>query len=237
MSNIFHFKEFNIDQSDCAMKVNTDGVLLAALVKSENPQKILDVGTGTGLIALMLAQRFPKATIDAVEIDQNAAKRADKNFLESPFSDRLKTFHSSIEDFFIKNSELYDLIISNPPFFINSLKSENALKEQARHTSKVFFENLLNQSANKLTRNGCFILILPMESSIYVEKLVESMPGLYITEIMMVHSFDDSKAHRKILKMELNPTELNHDKFVIYESQGIYTSEYQNLLKDFLTIF
>ena len=76
-----------------------------------------------------------------------------------------------------------------------------------------------------------------IDKSIYVEKLVESMPGLYITEITMVHSFDDSKAHRKILKMGLNTTELNHDKFVIYESPGIYTSEYQNLLKDFLTIF
>jgi tRNA1Val (adenine37-N6)-methyltransferase len=237
MRNIFHFKEFKIDQSDCAMKVNTDGVLLAALIQSENPKKILDIGTGTGLIALMLAQRFSTATIDAVEIDQKAANRAEKNFSESPFSDRLKSFHSSIEDFFIRNSELYDLIVSNPPFFINSLKSENPLKEQARHTSNSFFENLLIQSANKLTPNGSIFLILPLETSIYIEKLVESMPNLYINEIIMVHSFDESIAHRKILKMGLNSKELNHDKFVIYQSQGIYTSAYQNLLKDFLTIF
>jgi len=237
MRNIFHFKEFKIDQSDCAMKVNTDGVLLAALIQSENPKKILDIGTGTGLIALMLAQRFSTATIDAVEIDQKAANRAEKNFSESPFSDRLKSFHSSIEDFFIRNSELYDLIVSNPPFFINSLKSENPLKEQARHTSNSFFENLLIQSANKLTPNGSIFLILPLETSIYIEKLVESMPNLYINEIIMVHSFDESIAHRKILKMGLNSKKLNHDKFVIYQSQGIYTSAYQNLLKDFLTIF
>ena len=237
MSNIFHFKEFKIDQTDCAMKVNTDGVLLAALLQSENPKKILDIGTGTGLIALMLAQRFSSAIIDAVEIDQNAANRAGINFSESPFSNRLKSFHSSIEDFFFKNTELYDLIVSNPPFFINSLKSENPLKEQARHASNGFFESLLINSANKLNQNGCFILILPIETSIYIEKLLESMPNLYIHAIMMVHSFDDSIAHRKILKMGLNPKELKHDKFVIYKSQGVYTSEYQNLLKDFLTIF
>jgi tRNA1Val (adenine37-N6)-methyltransferase len=237
MNNIFHFKEFQVNQSDCAMKVNTDGVLLAALAQSENPEKILDIGTGTGLIALMLAQRFVNATINAVEIDENASKRAEKNFSESPFSNRLKSFHSSIEEFFIKDNELYDLIISNPPFFINSLKSENSIKEIARHTTKGFFENLLIQSASKLTENGCIFLILPMETSNLIEKLIQSMPNLHINGIKMVYSFADSIAHRRIFKIGLNSTEPNHDKFVIYETPGIYTAEYQNLLKDFLTIF
>ena len=237
MNNIFYFKEFKIDQSDCAMKVNTDGVLLAALVKANNPQRILDVGTGTGLISLMLAQRFETASIDAVEIDEKAAKRAEINFKESPFARRLTSIHSSIEDFFLSSIKSYDLIISNPPFFINSLKSEDFTKEIARHTSQDFFENLLDHSVIKLGPNGCLVMILPIETSILIEKLVEKNPNLHLNEIIVIQSFDDSKPHRKILKIGLNPTELNLNKFVIYEAQGIYSSEYQNLLKDFFTIF
>lgn len=237
MNNIFHFKEFKIDQSDCAMKVNTDGVLLAALVQAKNPQRILDIGTGTGLISLMLAQRFETASIDAVEIDENAAKRAGINFKESPFASRLTSIHSSIEDFFLGTNESYDLIISNPPFFINSLKSEDFIKEIARHTSQDFFENLLDHSVIKLGSNGFLVIILPIETSILIEKLVEKNPNLHLNEIIVIQSFDDSKPHRKILKIGLNPTELNLNKFVIYEAQGIYSSEYQNLLKDFFTIF
>lgn len=237
MNNIFHFKEFKVDQTDCAMKVNTDGVLLAALVQAKNPQRILDIGTGTGLISLMLAQRFETASIDAVEIDEKAAKRAGINFKESPFASQLTSIHSSIEDFFSSINESYDLIISNPPFFINSLKSEDFTKEIARHTSQDFFENILDQSVIKLGNNGCLAMILPIETSILIENLVKKNPNLHLNEIIMIQSFDDSKPHRKILKIGLDPTELNLNKFVIYEAQGIYSSEYQNVLKDFFTIF
>jgi len=153
MASLFHFKQFCIDQTDCAMKVNTDGVLLAAILDSVTPIKILDVGTGTGLIALMLAQRFPSALIDAVEIDENAARTAKKNFLESPFLNRICLFHSSIQRYLLSYDGQYDLIVSNPPFFINSLRSEDPVKGMARHTDYSFFENLLKESANKLSNN------------------------------------------------------------------------------------
>jgi tRNA1Val (adenine37-N6)-methyltransferase len=237
MNNIFQFKKFKIDQSDCAMKVNTDGVLLAALVQSEAPQKILDIGTGTGLIALMLAQRFTNADIDAVEIDQNAAKRAEINFIESPFAKRLNSHHLSIEEFFLTTSNEYDLMISNPPYFLNSLKSKDEIKEKARHTTQSFFENLLDQSSKKLSPNGYIALILPIETSTFVENRIKQIPNLHINEIIFIHSFEHSVAHRKILKMSLNSTELTVKNFVIYEAQGIYSFEYQSLLKDFLTIF
>lgn len=237
MNDIFHFKKFKVNQSGCAMKVNTDGVLLAALAYHISPQKILDIGTGTGLIALMLAQRFENAVIDAVEIEENAAIRAKLNFEGSPFSERLNVFHNSIEDYFSNTNENYDLIISNPPFFINSLKSENFNKEQARHTSKDFFTELLSRSVIKLKPDGVLILILPIETAKLIEDLIISVPNLYLNELIMIHSFSDSMAHRKILKIGLQPTDLNLKKFVIYESQGIYSSEYQNLLKDFFTIF
>jgi tRNA1Val (adenine37-N6)-methyltransferase len=219
------------------MKVNTDGVLLAALVESRNPQKILDIGTGTGLIALILAQRFPYSLIDAVEIDKKAANRAKMNFLDSPFYKRLSLFHSSIEDFYPCTNNSYDLIVSNPPFFLNSLKSDNPTKELARHTNEDFFKNLLIQSSKKLSPKGNLVLILPIETSIFIEKLIQSMSNLYVNEIFNIHSFEFSNAHRKILKIALNSDEVTLKKFVIYEAPGIYSSQYQNLLKDFLTIF
>ena len=110
MASLFHFKQFCIDQTDCAMKVNTDGVLLAAILDSVLPTKILDVGTGTGLIALMLAQRFPSALIDAVEIDENTAKTAKMNFSESPFLNRIRLFHSSIERYLLNYDGQYDFL-------------------------------------------------------------------------------------------------------------------------------
>jgi len=237
MASIFQFKQFSIDQTDCAMKVNTDGVLLAALVDSDSPAQILDVGTGTGLIALMLAQRFPLALIDAVEIDDKAAKTAKDNFFGSPFSKRSRLFHTSIEEYFLNYNGQYDLIVSNPPFLINSLRSEDPVKGIARHTNKSFFENLLKESANKLSDEGLLFIILPIETSELVKKLIVSIPELKVNREIMIHSFSESNPHRKILAIGFGISEPIKKKFVIYEKAGIYTSEYRTLLKDFLTIF
>jgi tRNA1Val (adenine37-N6)-methyltransferase len=120
---MFHFKQFGVDQSGCAMKINTDGVLLGVLAEANNPKTILDIGTGTGVIALMLAQRYNHAIINAVEIDPAAAQTASNNFKNSSFNKRITLFAQSFEDFFNEFSDRrYDLIVSNPPFFINSLK-------------------------------------------------------------------------------------------------------------------
>lgn len=237
MASIFQFKQFSIDQTDCAMKVNTDGVLLAALVNSDAPVQILDVGTGTGLIALMLAQRFPLALIDAVEIDEKAAKTAESNFSGSPFSNRSCLFHTSIEEYFLNYTGQYDLIVSNPPFFVNSLRSEDPAKGIARHTDKSFFENLLKESANKLSDKGLLFIILPIETSELVKKLIVSIPKLKVKREIMIHSFSESSPHRKILAIGFGVSEPIENKFIIYEEPGIYTSEYRTLLKDFLTIF
>uniref|UniRef100_UPI00404B0627 tRNA1(Val) (adenine(37)-N6)-methyltransferase n=1 Tax=Daejeonella sp. TaxID=2805397 RepID=UPI00404B0627 len=219
------------------MKVNTDGVLLAAILDGYAPAKILDIGTGTGLIALMLAQRFPSALIDAVEIDENTARTAKNNFSESPFLNRIRLFHSSIERYLLNYDGQYDLIVSNPPFFINSLRSEDPVKGMARHTDYSFFENLLNESANKLSKNGLLYIILPIETSIMIEKLMASVPELKIIGEILIHSFAASKPHRKVLKIGFKISEPMVKNFVIYEKAGIYTSEYRMLLKDFLTIF
>lgn len=237
MANLFNFKQFCIDQTDCAMKVNTDGVLLAAILDGYAPTKILDVGTGTGLIALMLAQRFPSALIDAVEIDENAARTAKMNFSESPFLNRIRLFHSSIERYLLNYDGQYDLIVSNPPFFINSLRSEDPVKGMARHTDYSFFENLLKDSANKLSNKGLLYIILPIETSKMIEKIMASIPELKIIAKILIHSFTASKPHRKVLQIGFKISEPLVKNFVIYEKAGIYTSEYRMLLKDFLTIF
>src|ERR1035437_1092252 len=121
---MFQFKQFSVDQSGCAMKINTDGVLLGAITDADHPAAILDIGTGTGVIALMLAQRFADAEIDAVEIDPEAAKTAEVNFEASPFADRLNIYASGFEDYFdVYPDRKYNLIVSNPPFYVASLKS------------------------------------------------------------------------------------------------------------------
>ena len=124
--SIFKFKQFEVDQTGCAMKINTDGVLLAALVESDNPKNILDVGTGTGVLALMMAQRFPKAYVEAVEIDEQASATAKQNFHLSVFSNRLTVHNMAIE--YYNPTEQFDLINSNPPFFVNDLKNAEQKK-------------------------------------------------------------------------------------------------------------
>jgi tRNA1Val (adenine37-N6)-methyltransferase len=122
--NIFKFKQFEVDQSGCAMKINTDGVLLGALATANNPQSIVDIGTGTGVIALMLAQRFAVTRIDGVDIDESAAETADRNFKGSPFQYRMYAHFDTFEGFFEShNWKKHDLIVSNPPFFLDSLAS------------------------------------------------------------------------------------------------------------------
>ncbi|MBC7745908.1 MAG: methyltransferase, partial [Flavobacterium sp.] len=138
-NDIFFFKRFSVDQRGCAMKVNTDGVLLGALAETDKSSRILDIGTGTGVISLMLAQRFPKAKIDAVEIDKEAALMAGTNFKNSAFSLQLQIFHSSYKEYFKKfPNKKYDLIVSNPPFFINSQQSKDLSKTIAKHTNQIF---------------------------------------------------------------------------------------------------
>src|SRR6185437_14687455 len=162
-STVFQFKQFSVDQSGCAMKINTDGVLLGAFAGADDPVKILDIGTGTGVIALMLAQKFIDAKIDAVEIDENAAQTAAVNFKNSPFADRMTLYPSSFARFFDQfPKRKYDLIVSNPPFYINSLKSPGAKKTLAKHSDNDFFARLIKDVSSHLSPAGYCWLILPV---------------------------------------------------------------------------
>jgi tRNA1Val (adenine37-N6)-methyltransferase len=234
---MFRFKQFNVDQSGCAMKINTDGVLLGTLAHADNPENILDIGTGTGVIALMLAQKFNDAKIDAVEIDPVAAQTAERNFINSPFAERLSIQAVGFEPFFERNpGKKYDLIISNPPFFINSLKSPEAKKELAKHTDEDFFKKLIKTASAHLGPGGCFWLIIPLTIADFVFYLAADC-NLCLQRRINVKSFDASVPHRVIACFGFEKVSTEINKFVIYKFVGNYSEEYIKLLQPYFIAF
>jgi len=234
MGSIFKFKQFEIDQNGCAMKINTDGVLLGAVVAHQHPLSILDIGTGTGVIALMLAQRFPAARVDAVEIDESAAAAAGKNFLNSPFADRATVYAIAIEQF--KTMVKYDLIVSNPPYFVNDLKSMEKRKEIARHAGEDFFELLLRKAASCLSDIGALWLILPVKQA---EKVVVNavLHQLFPSRIVHIYSDASKTSFRQIICLDFMNNRPVEEHIYIYESEGIYTDQYKQVLSDFFLAF
>ncbi len=234
---IFKFKQFNVDQTGCAMKINTDGVLLGALTAGADASTILDIGTGTGVIALMLAQKFPDAQIDAVEIDAAAALTTRNNFANAPFSDHLKIYPLGFEQYFETfPDKKYDLMVSNPPFYINSLAASAPKLSLAKHAGKNFFEQLIKCIARQLNGGGACWLILPIQTSLLVKALATPYK-LHIGKTISIHSFNNADPHRKIIMLGHHQTENYTERFVIYDSPKIYSRQYQDALKDFFTIF
>lgn len=228
--HVFKFKQFEVNQAGCAMKINTDGVLIAAMSNHDMPKKILDIGSGTGVIALMLAQRFPKADVHAVEIDYQAADTADKNFKNSIFSNRLGISNTSIEHY--NTAEQFDLIVSNPPFFVNDLKNEEKRKGIARHADEDFFGMLVNKSKSILSDNGKLWLILPLKQAGQVEEIGAAVQ-LFVVEKNYIHSDESKPPFRIIICLSREKSELVEQHFYIYESLKVHTQAYKDLLKDF----
>jgi tRNA1Val (adenine37-N6)-methyltransferase len=233
---MFQFKQFAVDQTGCAMKINTDGVLLGALATADQPENILDIGTGTGVIALMLAQRFANATIDAVEIDQQASQTAESNFKNSVWANRVNLYAEDFESYLKHSHKKYDLIVSNPPFYINSLESPEAKKNTAKHADDGFFETLIKAVTQHLTNTGTCWLILPLDTAELV-KTIAQQNNLYLQKTIAIKSYPNSKPHREMLVLGLNDGKVDDEEFVIYEQEKLYSYQYQNTLKDFFTIF
>ncbi len=230
MNNIFKFKQFDVDQSGCAMKINTDGVLLASMIESNNPKRILDIGTGTGVLALMLAQRFENAMVEAVEIDEETSVTARKNFQSSVFCERLSIKNVAIEQY--NSMRQFDLIISNPPFFVNDLKNKEEKKGIARHTNDQFFLALIKKINQLLSDDGSFWFILPIkQAELLIKDAMEI--GLYPTKRIELHSDSSKLAFRYIVNLTRTHGETLIEHFYIYESEKIYTEAYKKLLKDF----
>lgn len=232
--SVFKFKQFEVDQTGCAMRINTDGVLLGATVRHPSPGLILDIGTGTGVIALMLAQRFPEAKIHAVEIDEQATQAAGKNFQLSVFSERLTIKHTSIEEY--NCAQQFDLIVSNPPFFVNDLKSEELRKGIARHADRDFFSMLVKKSDALLADGGMVWLILPVKQADEVVGIA-SQYGLSLMERIHIHSDQSKPTFRQIICLKKGQAVLKENDFYIYESLKQHTAAYKELLKDFFLAF
>ena len=234
MGSVFRFKAFEVDQAGCAMKINTDGVLIGAVAGHADPLRVLDVGTGTGVIAMMLAQRFPKAMVDAVELDASAAETASRNFSASVFASRLRAYTGDILNF--ESASGYDLIISNPPFFVNDLKNPEQRKRMARHAQEDFFEALIRKVASLLNPAGQFWLILPVKQA---EALVMQavLYKLFPNRIIHVHSDESKPEIRQVVCFSFDRAAAVHEDFYIYARQGVYTAAYVSLLKDFFLAF
>ncbi|TCK85447.1 tRNA1Val (adenine37-N6)-methyltransferase [Albibacterium bauzanense] len=230
--DIFRFKQFNVNQKGCTMKINTDGVLLAVKANQDNQvEYVLDIGTGTGVMALMLAQRYPHAYIEAIDIDEDAVLCARQNFMNSPFKDRLEVHHTGIEDY--QTTRFYDLIVSNPPFFINSLKNADKRKSLSRHSSIEFYKKMFEKCGRFLTLTGAFQIIWPLEIRDQVLSLSLDA-DLYLNEETYIQSFPHSDPFRVISVFRKLPPDLYVSKnFEIYEKEGVYSAYYQSLLKPF----
>lgn len=219
------------------MKINTDGVLLGALASLDGPSRILDIGTGTGVIALMLAQRHPLAAVDAIEIDSAAANAARANFASSPYADRMASHGVALEHY--TAIQPYDLMVSNPPYFLDSLKNQDARKQVARHTDRSFFTQLLDRAAHWLAPNGSLQLVLPVLLADEVSRQAEAEYGLTVQATIAVRSFAEQLPIRRMLAVGKRPLDglWPENDVVIYESRGVYTPIYRALLADFFMAF
>ena len=236
MSNpYFKFKKFTVWHDLCSMKVGTDGVLLGAWSSHGNPLKILDVGSGTGLIALMLAQRFPEAKIDAIDIDVSAYEQTSANVTGSPFSDRIMAVHISIQDYAQLDTEVrYDLIVSNPPFFENSFKSPDSGRTLARHTDTLPLTELLACSAQLLAPSGRLAMILPYSrAEAIIDEAVSN--GLLLAEQTDVIPVVGAIPKRSLLSFvpAETPVQPIRNELTIEWSRHVYTDEFKQLTADF----
>ena len=226
----FKFKQFTIHHDRCAMKVGTDGVLLGAWVNLSNSQHILDIGTGTGLIALMMAQRCKASSITAIDIDEEAVNQANENIQASPWKEQVKAVQQDICSY--QPNVLFDTIVSNPPYFINSLKSSDAQRNTARHTDSLSAEDLMRKSAELLTEEGHFSIILPTEQ---IEELIQigERVGLYPSRRTNVITRPGLLPKRTLMEFCKRNTSYPTDELIVELDRHVYSEEYIALTRDF----
>lgn len=235
-SDYFDFKKFRVWHHQSAMKVGTDAVLLGCLIEGNFPQetRILDIGTGTGVIALILAQRFSKAQIYALEIDAAAAAQAQYNFEHSIFSERLVCIQNSFQKWSISQFNKYELIVSNPPFYLEkaNYSIENNARKMARHDAALPFEELADGVLKHLDALGKFWLILPVpESKKFLE--IASKKGLYLSYEISIVPLPGKDANRVVQCYSLNQTKLVQTEICLRNEAGNKSEEYQKLSSEF----
>ena len=225
----FTFRQFHIEQDKCAMKVGTDGVLLGSWAKGG--KRILDIGTGTGLIALMMAQRFPDANIDAIEIDENAVIQATENVLRSPFTKQIVVKHCSLQTY-SETKKKYDSIICNPPYFVDSLKSNDNNRTVARHTDTLPFNELIKCAYQLLTPDGHFSLVLPVESYRILEPEA-ILNGFSVIKKVLVKTTPSKQPKRILVELGKVPDEYFSTTEYLQDGAGNKSEWYKEITKEF----
>lgn len=238
MSNsTFAFKQFVIKQDKCAMKVSTDAVLLGAWVIPNGSQNILDIGTGTGVIALMLAQKS-KGKIHAIDIDKSAYEQAKINFAESVFKDHLSIEHKSLQEFSKTVGVKFDLIVTNPPYFVDSLKNSDSNRSNARHADVLPYIELIEGVKAVMSEKGKFCLILPKNEALKFRELAEAR-GFHLSKLLRIRTtLDKDEEKRHLMQFEFRPTEFSESTLVIEKDERhSYTDEYKKLTQDYYIHF
>ncbi|MCG1036061.1 tRNA1(Val) (adenine(37)-N6)-methyltransferase [Polaribacter sargassicola] len=232
----FEFKEFVVHQNNTAMKIGTDAVLLGAWCSVDNYlDTILDIGSGTGIISLMLAQRSDAMTIDAVEVDENAYEQTVENFEKSDWGDRLYCYNATFQEFadeIEEEEETYNLIVSNPPFYTDDYETNNKARNKARFTSSLSFDELLKGVSKILSENGIFSVIVPFkEEEGFINLAKENK--LFLNKVCHVQGNPKSEIKRSLLEFSFHPSEIKKEHLVIEVARHQYTEDYIKLTKDF----
>jgi len=230
---MFQFKQFSVQQDKSAMKVGTDGVLLGAWAPLDHtPFSILDIGAGTGLIALMLAQRSNAEQIDGIEIDDDAYEQAVENFENSPWGDRLFCYHAGLDEFMDEPEDEYDLIVSNPPFYTDGYLSGDEQRDKARFTESLPFEDLIEASALLLSEDGVLAVIIPFKEE---DKFIDlaKQDELYPFKITRVKGTPTTEVKRSLIAFSRDVKEIVIDELTIEIERHNYTEAYTELTKEF----
>ncbi|MCE2570897.1 tRNA1(Val) (adenine(37)-N6)-methyltransferase [Motilimonas eburnea] len=229
----FTFKRFHINHDLCAMKVGTDGILLGAWADVGSAEQVLDMGTGSGLIALQLAQRSHGAChITAVEIDSNAALQAKQNVAASPWPNKVKVVEQSIQQFAATACQQYDLIVSNPPYFPAGQALASQARATARHTGSLGKMDLLTAIMQLLSANGRCDLVLPFDVALEYIDAAKKI-GLFLVKRVDVHTLSNKPPHRMLLSLAKTAQGCDSSTLTIHHQAGEYSSDYVALTRDF----
>ncbi len=229
----FQFKQFSIKQNKTAMKVGTDGVLLGCWANIDyNPFSILDIGAGTGLIALIMAQRSNAEVIDSIELNDDAFEQTVENFEQSDWGDKLFCYHASLQEFVEEIEEKYDLIISNPPFYTSTYKELSEGRAMARHSKSLPYSDLLKGTSKLLSEKGTAAFIIPnSEEDAFISTARENK--LFPSRITRVKGTVNSPIKRSLLQFSFLEKPVEENVLIIEKERHNYTSEYKNLVQDF----